>query len=217
VTRLDAPQSPYSRISFLRDVAPLDLATNPAFQLQAGHNAGGELILTYRATRNIEMGYRHLEAGDGVQFILATPEVVRRAVASAKKIGGQITGVIFFRWPQDAESLTMQPQEVLEAAGQTNRRAGQSRIRVVNGSCAAVECMDVYLEGSDPFATRLVRYRINASSELEYFIPERGVPAAMAGPQQIELSLPPYCARGLIYLGRAVSKKHEEFQVEEAR
>ena len=210
-----SPPSAYRRVVFLRDIAPLDLATNAAFELESGRNGVGELVLTYRAKRSVKVSYDSFERGDGVQFILATPEVVRQAVQSARQIGGRIAGVVFFRWPEQEESLAMQPDEVLEAAGEPGGGgAGHNRVRVVNGGCAAVECVDVYMEGADPFSAEAVRYRVRASGELEYFIPDRGMPVQMTGPAQLELSLPPFCTRGLLYLGRAVSKDRVEFTVE---
>ena len=38
---------------------------------------------------------------------------------------------------------------------------------MVNGHCAAVECMDVYLVGAEPFSPHPLRYRIRTSVELE--------------------------------------------------
>jgi hypothetical protein len=210
-----ASPSGYRGVMFLRDIVPIDLATNAAFNLEPGRNQTGELVLTYRAVRNVSISYNRFERGDGVQFILSTPEVVRQAVESAKQMAGHLAGVVFFRWPASDESLTMQPDEALAAAGDPGSgAAGPGRIRVVNGGCAAVECVDVYIEGSDPFSPETVRRRVRSSGELEYFIPDRGMPVRMTGPTQLELSVPPYCARGLLYLGRAVSKDRVEFAVE---
>jgi hypothetical protein len=39
----------------------------------------------------------------------------------------------------------------------------------------------------------------------------------MSGASELDLSLPPYCARGRLYLGRAVTRNHSEFTVEEAQ
>jgi hypothetical protein len=60
-----------------------------------------------------------------------------------------------------------------------------------------------------------MQYRIRASGELEYFLPEKKIPVRMTGPSELELSLPPYCGRGHLYLGRAVSAQQVKFSVEE--
>jgi hypothetical protein len=75
--------------------------------------------------------------------------------------------------------------------------------------------VDLYFYSADPFSARPLRYQIGSSTELEYFLPEKNVPVRMAGPSRIELSLPPYSARGRIYLGRAVSAHRAAFTVEE--
>src|SRR5438045_2806642 len=54
-----------------------------------------------------------------------------------------------------------------------------------------------------------------ASAPLDYFLPERNVPVHLAGASELEISLPPYCSRGRLYIGRAVSLHHAEFTVEE--
>jgi hypothetical protein len=124
--------------------------------------------------------------------------------------------VVFFRWPGSGEALAMQPNEVLMAAGLRGQdRRRQNSIVVVDGHCAAVECVDLYFESADPYSPKPVRYWIRNSSELEYFLPEKNMPVRMAGPSQLELSLPPYSARGRLYLGRAVSAHRSEFTVEE--
>ena len=110
----------------------------------------------------------------------------------------------------------MQPDEVLIAAGLTTQaRRQRSSVLVIDGGCAAVKCMDVYLQATNPFSPQPVRYRIRGSTELEYFLPEENMPVRMVGPSELELSLPPYCGRGLMYLGRAVTANPARFTVEE--
>ena len=110
----------------------------------------------------------------------------------------------------------MQPDEVLIAAGlATQDRPKSNMIRTVDGGCAAVKCMDLHLENANPFSPRPARYRISSSIELEYFLPEANMPVRMVGPSQLELSLPPYCGRGSMYIGRAVTATPAEFTVEE--
>jgi hypothetical protein len=211
-----AAKARFFGISSFGDVAPIDIATNPAFQLQSERNQANELVLSYRAARKTRVGYTDFDPGDAFQFILATPEAIRAAMASARQIGGYLAGAVFFRWPSSYEALVMQPDEVLIAAGVTAPGSQRhSRVQVVDGRCAAVECVDVYLESADPFSPKPLRYRIRTSTELEYFLPEKNLPVRMTGPSQLELSLPPYCGRGHLYIGRAVTALHADFTIEE--
>lgn len=110
----------------------------------------------------------------------------------------------------------MQPDEVLEAAG--TELAGQrkeDRVQVVAGGCAAVYCVDVYLDSAGPLSPKPARYRIRTSAPLEYFLPERNVPVQLVGTSELEVSLPAYCGRGHLYVGRAVSLQNAEFTVKE--
>jgi hypothetical protein len=214
-----APDSP-TRLSerffpmMFRDLIPLDVATNPAFRLETSRNPANELVLTYRAVKKVRFSFMDFAPGDGVQFILASPEGVRAAVASVRQMRGNVTGVVFFRWPGGGEVLTMQPQEVmLAAAVQGSGQRAQNRVDVVDGRCAAVECVDVYLEAPPLFSPKTLRFRVHSSAELEYFLPEKDMPIRMTGPSELELALPPYCGRGHLYLGRAVTLRRAEFEV----
>ncbi len=112
----------------------------------------------------------------------------------------------------------MQPDEVLDAAGVgALGRRREDRVHAVAGDCAAVHCVDVYLESARPLDPRPLRYRIRASTPLEYFLPERNTPVRLAGGSTLEVSLPPYCGRGHLYIGRAVSQHEVEFAIEEER
>src|SRR5579883_327655 len=209
-------QGPYRRLVFYGDLRPLDVATNAAFQLQTSRNAANETVLSYRAIRKVQVGYERLNPGDIVQFIISTPDAIRAAVQSARQIKGYLAGVVFFRWPSSREDWAMQPDEVLDAAGvgALGRRKG-SRVQAVAGPCSAVYCVDVYLESAGPLPSQPVRYRIRATTPLEYFLPERNMPVHLAGAAELEISLPAYCARGHLYIGRAVSLQRAEFTVEE--
>jgi hypothetical protein len=110
----------------------------------------------------------------------------------------------------------MQPVETMIAAGlstpATERRVS---VHVVDGGCAAVKCTDVYLTNATLFSPMPVRYLIRTSTELEYFLPEERMLVTMSGPSELTLSLPSYCGRARMYLGRAVTAKHAEYTVEE--
>ena len=213
--RIESPG--YARIAY-RAGDPLELATNGAFTMDATHNQAGELVLSYRAVRPVHISYEQFAEREGVQFILSTPESIAAAVASAKKMAGRAAGMVFFRWPSSNDALTMQPGEVQEAAGEfRNAQHHPARIRQIDGECALVRCLDLYLEGAAPLSSSPLRYRVRSSVELEYFLPEERTPLRMKGRDEMEVSLPPYCARGVLYLGRAVSKKPVEFIVEAAQ
>jgi len=202
-------------IQYFGDLAPIDLAADPRFVTSAGRNAAAELILTYRATQNLRLGYTRLETGDAIQFILATPETVRAAVDNAKRMQGHVAGVLFFRWPTRNEALTMQPGEALRAAGAPTKGADpRPKLVAIPGDCVAVSCQDLYLDGAAPFASDATRYRIHSSSELEYFLAEKNVPVRMTAPAELVVSIPPYSARGSLYLGRAVTTHKSSFKVQ---
>ena len=203
--------------SYFADATPLDFGVNPAFSLQVTHDDADETVLTYRATKQTRISYSDFKPGAGMQFILPTAESVKTAVRSARQIGGNCAGVVFFRWPGAEETLVMRPEEVLAASGAAAAPQPLPQIRDVDGSCAAVSCADLYLVLADPLRPTAVRYRIHSSAELEYFLPEERMPVRMTGPSELELSLPPYGGRRRMLLGRAVSKAHADFTVQEGR
>ncbi len=209
-------EGPYRGIVAYWDLRPLDVATNAAFDLQTSRSAADETVLSYRATRNVQIGYQRLNAGDTVQFIISTPDAIRAAVQSARQIKGQMAGVIFFRWPSSTEDWAMQPDEVVRsAAAGTPGRPEESRVQLVEGDCAAVYCADVYLENTGPLSPRPTRYRLRTSTPLEYFLPERNMPVHLVNASEFEVTLPAYCKRGRLYLGRAVALQRAEFAIKE--
>lgn len=197
------------------DLQPLAFAMNPGFQLRVSHNDAGETVLTYQASRQTKLSYDTFRAGDRVQFILSTPETIRAAVASARQMGGAVAGVLFFRWPGAHEVLSTQPVEVLGAARGDTSAQRANRVHTISGECAAVECVDVYLESAHPLSPQPVKYRVTAATPLEYFLSDQSAPVRMVGDSCLEVTLPAYCQRGRLYLGRAVSSHPVEFQVEE--
>ncbi len=207
------------RVEYYGDIQPLDVATNPAFELHAERSQADETVLNYRAIRKLRIGYNDLQPGETFQFILSTPEAIRAALRGAGQIKGYNAGAVFFRWPSERETWALQPDEVLDTvdelggAGKTPV-ARPARAHVVPGGCAVVECVDLYLESPGPLAPRETRYRIHASTPLEYFLPQPNMPARLAGGSEIAVALPPYCGRGRLYLGRAVSAQHAEYSVE---
>jgi hypothetical protein len=206
-----------SRIpTIFQDLAPLDIGANSAFSLHTTRDQANELILDYRANRHVQIDWNNFEAGDTLHFTLPTAETIRAAVTNAKRMRGCM-GVVFFRWPGENDHLVLLPEEVLAAAGAGPQEPGKSSVATIDGSCAAVKCVDVYLVNSHPLSPEPAHIRIRSSVELEYFLPEKTMPVRMAGPSTLELSLPPYCGQRRMLLGRAVTAKSSEFSLEEAR
>jgi hypothetical protein len=197
------------------DLTPIDIAGNPAFELQTSHTEANELVLSYRPTRKVRIGYNDFQPGDMVQFILSTPEAIRAAVERARRMRGNCVGVVFFRWPESNENLVMQPEEILMAAGLAPYEQKAVGVEPVDGHCAAVSCVDLYLVNASALSSKAARYRIRSSTELEYFLPQERVPVRMAGPSDLELALPAYSGLNRLLLGRAVSATRAEFRVEQ--
>ena len=212
--RENQPESWYGS-SLFADLTPLDFASNSAFTLRTSRNQANELVLNYQAKSKVRIGYADFDPGGTIQFILPTPEVIRTAVESAKRMQGYCAGVVFFRWPASYETLTMQPDEVMNVADLIHYAVKPVAIEAVQGSCVAVNCTDLYLANANPFSTRSARYRIRSSADLEYFLPEEKLPVRMLGPSELELSLPAYSTRPRLYLGRAVAAARVGFSVTE--
>lgn len=212
----DGTSSPRPR--YYGDLAPIDVAANPSFMLDSRHNQLNELVLTYRATKPVGIGYNKFAAGDGIQFILSTPESVHAAIEGARRTQGYCAGILFFRWPSSNETLAMQPMEALNAAGLASPpQQKRAEVHLVDGSCATVKCTDIYLINGSVLSPKPVRYVIRSSTELEYFLPEENVPVTMSGPSELTLSLPPFSGRARVYLGRAVSTAASEYKLEEPK
>jgi hypothetical protein len=204
----------HGRQVVFRDLTPLDLATNPAFRLEVTKTPAQELVLSYRAIRPVSIDWNRFEAGATAQVTIATEDAVRAAVAAARKMP-RCRGVVFFRWPGWDDALVMQPDAVLAAAGAAPPADPKPSIAAIDGSCAAVHCVNLYLIDPRPASAPARRFKVKSSAELEYFIPEKKLPVRMTGPSLIELSLPPYCGQRRLYLGRAVSLKPANYSVEE--
>jgi hypothetical protein len=207
------------RPEFFADLTPAGIATNAAFRLDATRDEAGELVLRYRATRGIRMSDHDFRQGDTIQFVLPTAEAIRAAAESARQMKGYLAGVVFFRWPLEQEDLVMQPDEALMAAAGAGTRGQpeQSSIVANDGGCAAVKCADLYLKNANPLSPEPARFRVRSSAPMDYFLHEKDLPIRMTGPNEVELSLPPYCGRRRMALGRAVTEAPSQFTLEEAQ
>lgn len=194
------------------EISPLDVAVEPSFTLSTATTPADEKVLKYTATRNARIGYQRIRPGDTIEFTLPTRDGMKSAVRQARLMGDYCSGVLFFRWPSFNETVTALPADALAAAG-VGAAVKPPTIRAVDGGCAAVYCADLYLLNARPLSPTAVRYRIQTSIELEYFLPRELMPVRMSGPAEIEVKLPAYCGRSRLYLGRAVTAKKAEFRL----
>jgi hypothetical protein len=208
------PGSGMLRSRIYRDLTPLDIAVNPAFELRSSRNEAGELVLDYRAARRTQVGDNTFAPGDSARFILPTPDAVRRAIESAARMRGRSAGVVFFRWPATSESMVMPPDDVLMLARLGTRQPRPPSLQVTDGGCVAVRCLDAVLLDAEALSPRPIRYRIRSSGALEYILPDAGVPLRMMDSHQLELLLPAYTGRVRLRLGRLMTSGATEFTVE---
>lgn len=202
------------------DAKPSDIAGKPGFRLEVASAPSGEKKLIYRAESEQTAGYRTVGPGESYEFTLATIESVRTAVEQAKAMGQYCAGVVFFRWPAADESMAMLPDETLSAAGAIPAHGGKPWLKALTGTCAAVDCADVYAFGLPRMRPEATRYRIVSTEPLEYFIPAesvygQSVPVRMTGAAELELTLPPFASQSRILLGRAVTRKPARLSIEE--
>ena len=71
----------------------------------------------------------------------------------------------------------------------------------------------MYLVNASAYSPRTVRYQVESSAELEYFLPTENIPVRMSGPSALELPLPPYSGVRQLLLGRAISATPVTFRV----
>jgi len=126
-------------------------------------------------------------------------------------MGEYCAGVVFFRWPSFNESMTAEPDEVLAAAGAAPPAGKPVTLRVVDERCAVVYCADLYLTNTPALQAAPILYVIDSSTELEYFLPDDKTPARMTAPGRVELTLPPWCGRTQLHIGRAVTAKRAQY------
>lgn len=175
-----------------RSITPMDLAADARYKLSTNRNAAGEWILNYAPPKGEEP----------VQFIVASPESVRASVAVAKQMGA--SGVIFFRWPLESESLVLQPEEALGKA------PGGPEVEARRGDCVAVYCWDVALLRANRFQQRPVEYHIHTSTDVDYTVGE----VRVMGPRELVVRVLPFAEKYRMELGRVVTSQPATFTVE---
>jgi hypothetical protein len=203
---------------YFRELKPLDVAVHPDLQFSTYQTEAKERVLSYQAARQTTARYQWFNPGDTFEFIFPTPEAIQFAVSQARLMRGYCAGVLFFRWPAFDESLATPPDDVFAAAGILPAAPDKfGSLQAIDGSCAAVHCTDLYLVNASPLSETPMQYRIDSSIELEYFLPNEGMPVRMVDASRIELKLPPFCGRSRMYLGRAVTATKASYSVGEKK
>jgi hypothetical protein len=203
------------------DIGEREFSANPDFHLEAKHTDAGEISLTYVADGNAKVGYRTFDTGDSFQVTIPRPTAVHSAVMEARKIGGHNAGVVFFRWPGIQELTAMPPDEVTRAASETPPPPGPKyAVSAEDGHCAAVACVNLSIAFLDALDAQPISLRVHSSVPFEYFVPERDglfmqFPVQLKGDSDLEITVPPYGARGRVLLGRAVTITRSHFTLEQ--
>ena len=65
-----------------------------------------------------------------------------------------------------------------------------------------------------PFLPDPLRFTIAASTGFRYFVPAEKAPVRASGTSNLIISLPPYCGRTRLYLGRVISTNPTTFTLE---
>ncbi len=199
----------------IRDAEPIHLALLPDFKASTSLTPAREVVLRYEAVRRTKVAYTEFAPGAAIEFTLATPESIQTAVEQVRSLGGFCAGVLFFRWPGTSEPLAMPPADIVRAAKGQSSTAEPAQIRAVKADCAAVSCVDLYLVNSPRLSPRPTRFQLLSTVAVDYFVPSERGPARLAGPQEIAFTLPPYCGRNRLYLGRAVTPRPATFTLQE--
>ncbi len=208
------PPNPQHTAYYYSNAKPFDFGVRPHFALETSRTPAGELILRYRATQSTKIEYQEFDPGSGVEFVLATPESIRDAVAQARQLGPYCAGVLFFRWPSSGETLAAPPADVLSAAGVLAVSSARTELRTQDGGCAAVQCTDLLLFPDSRLSPHPAALRIRSTAPIDYILPETGVPLRLASPLELTMKLPAYTARGELQLGRIVTPQPARFTLE---
>jgi hypothetical protein len=129
-------------------------------------------------------------------------------VETAKKFGGYAAGVVFFRWPNEDETLAMPPEEALGVP------LKPAELETKSEECVAVNCSDLYLLRASRFAANEVEYRIQVSADIDYMVPADNLPVRVVNPRELAVKIPPYGAKPRLHLGRVVTSKPVTFTLE---
>jgi len=199
-----------SDIRYFRDVSPMALATRRQLPRSIRTSHGGESLVHYDVVAPIaEMPA--LRVGDAVDVTLPTDLSVREAYESARRFGGYCAGVVFFRWPNQGETLTFEPDAVGRIVAAKPAQSGvvlEARV----ATCLERHCADLYIDlGRAGPVGRVVQIR--TSGPLQAFLPDGPLRPALLRDDVMVVDIPGYAGYGTVRLGRAISRDAVRFQV----
>ena len=191
------------------------MADNRLTPLGSTINAAGERLARYRNESAKKIDDDCDPAIHEIRMIIPTSAALLNAYQAAKAMGGQCKGVLFFRWPLVNEAMVFSQAEVERVISGGPAIADAAALKVEDGLCAAVSCVDIGLTLRERFPQEPVRFRIHSSKELEYIVPDRLLKPRMIGSHVIELTIPADVGLPKIHVGRAVSLDASAFTLEE--
>jgi hypothetical protein len=199
---------------FFRDLSPFDVTGQRGLRkiIEQRHN-NGELVLRYEATQDVPLAGHLVGAGDVIEIVLPSQESVRSVYQAAHALGGFCTGVVFFRWPQEEESLVLTPREVENLLAEKGSILLPHQLEAKDGDCAVVGCTDLFLLLGNRYPRQPLSLQITTSSPIEYILPAERVQIRAQGPQTLTVQLPAYAGIPKLYLGRVMTRDQAYFKL----
>jgi hypothetical protein len=204
-----------SATNILADVTLMDLFAGPGIQVVGeSPTPAGERRVIVRALRPVKTVA--LSAGEQLQVVLPTTKSVGDAYRAARALKGWCRGVVFFRWPTEAESATLTPTEVTSALDD-NGEAPSDRVAVSaeDGHCPSRGCWDLVLEPGDRLPADERTFAIRASCEVQYFLPPSilSARATLLHRDEVRVQLPAYHGQTRVSIGRVMTACAARFSV----
>jgi hypothetical protein len=192
------------KVAYFRDATPLDFAIRRNLLRSTETTAAGELVVQYRLPQG--------ESGDEIDITFPTTASVRKAFEAAQRFGGYCAGVLFFRWPNEGESLQLTADDV-EAILSGKESSVRPTVETRDGNCPDRHCTDVYLRlGWDPNPQSQV-VRVRPLQPLALFLSDGPLKPFVNRQNQIFVSVPAYAGLRSVYLGRSLSDHPVNFEV----
>jgi hypothetical protein len=211
IARRRSDSSGHIEVNFFRDARPLDFAGRRPFARTTSVTAAGEYVVHYEVAA-APPAKLELLPGDTVDITFPTEASVLRAYEAARRFGGYSAGVIFFRWPNLYETLSLMPDDVQRIISGEPETA-EIALEVRSPSCIERQCSDLYLDMGRSVQEADRTIGIRATAPLELFFPAEPLHPLPSRPNEIRVQIPAYSGLGRVYLGRTISSQPVQFEV----